>query len=293
MKQYKHFYIINIMCSAANMLPKFEFCYETIIHNKILSNHVLLIPEGQQKFLWINKNGVWIIDSIDRDDVEKKKLSYHPSLSNGTLFYGVLFQYENINFFAIEDIIIYKGKNIAFNNFTNKLSLFENILKKDIQQQPTNNPEDIILGLPIITSIDKINIDIISKLPYKIKYIQFRNYKKQNGNQRFQLPYVDYLDFSIKEKSKIFLVKPDIKTDIYHLYNENNIYVGVACIPDYKTSVFMNSLFRNIKENSNLDFLEESDDEEEEDFVYLDREYKMVCKYNKQFKKWVPISLDK
>jgi hypothetical protein len=32
---------------STNMLPKFEFCYETIIHNKILSNHVLLIPEGE------------------------------------------------------------------------------------------------------------------------------------------------------------------------------------------------------------------------------------------------------
>jgi hypothetical protein len=194
-------------------------------------------------------------------------------------------------FFAIEDIILYKGKHIAFSTFTNKLSIFDNILKREIQQQSTNNPEDIIIGLPIITSIDKINSDIISKLPYKIKYIQFRNYKKQNGNQRFQLPYIDYLDSCIQEKTKVFLVKPDIKNDIYHLYLDNK-YIDVACIPDYKTSVFMNQLFRNIKDNANLDLLEESDDENDEDFVYLDREYKMMCKYNKQFKKWVPISLE-
>jgi hypothetical protein len=72
----------------------------------------------------------------------------------------------------------------------------------------------------------------------------------------------------------------------------DNKYIDVACIPDYKTSVFMNQIFRNIKENANLDLLEESDDENDEDFVYLDREYKMMCKYNKQFKKWVPISLE-
>jgi len=290
MKRYKHFYNINKM--STNMLPKFEFCYETIIHNKIMSNHVLLIPEGEKKFLWINKKGSWIIDYVDRNDVEKKKLSNHSSLSNGTLFYGVYFQCENVNFFAIEDIIMYKGRHIAFSTFTHKLSIFENILKREIQQQPTNDQEDVIVGLPIITSIDKINPDMISKLPYNINYIQFRNYKKQNGNQRFQMSYVDYLDLSIQEKTRIFLVKPDSKNDIYHLYSETK-YVDVACIPDYKTSVFMNTLFRNIKENSNLDLLEESDDEEEEDYVYLDREYKMLCKYNKQFKKWVPISLDK
>jgi hypothetical protein len=278
----------------SSMLPKFEFCYETLIHNKIISNHVLLIPEGEQKFLWINKESVWIIDVNNRDDVEKKRLSYHPSLSNGTgtLLYGVYFQYENVHFFAMEDVIFYKGKQIAFSTFTNKLNIFENILKREIQQQPTNDPEDVIVGLPIITTIDKIDPKAISKLPYNIKYIQFRNYKKQNGNQRFQMPYIDYLDLSIQEKTKVFLVKPDIKNDIYHLYSETK-YVDVACIPDYKTSVFMNSLFRNIKENANLDLLEESDDEEEEDFVYLDREYKMVCKYNKQFKKWIPISVEK
>jgi hypothetical protein len=59
----------------------------------------------------------------------------------------------------------------------------------------------------------------------------------------------------------------------------------------------MNKLFRNIKENDNLDFLEESDSEDEfenekEDrFVYLDREFNMICSYNYKFKKWVPLKL--
>jgi hypothetical protein len=59
----------------------------------------------------------------------------------------------------------------------------------------------------------------------------------------------------------------------------------------------MNKLFRIIKENNNLDALEESDDEEEfenEDiskFVHLDKSYKMVCQFNHKFKKWIPIKL--
>ena len=54
---------------------------------------------------------------------------------------------------------------------------------------------------------------------------------------------------------------------------------------------------RNIKENQNLDALEESDDEDEfEDerpdrFVDLNKEYNMICKYNYKFKKWYPVSL--
>jgi hypothetical protein len=73
--------------------------------------------------------------------------------------------------------------------------------------------------------------------------------------------------------------------------------VDIAFITDFKTSVMMNKLFRNIKENDNLDALEDSDDEEEfentnvDRFVFLDREYEMTCSYNQKFKKWMPYKL--
>ena len=69
----------------------------------------------------------------------------------------------------------------------------------------------------------------------------------------------------------------------------------IASIPDYKTSVFMNALFRNIKENRSLDALEESDDEDEfentniDKFVDLTKKIKMKCIFNYKFKKWTPI----
>jgi hypothetical protein len=95
---------------------------------------------------------------------------------------------------------------------------------------------------------------------------------------------------------RVFSIKPDIQNDIYHLSDPvNKSLVGTAYIPDYKTSVLMNQLFRNIKENANLDSLEESDSEDEfendrvDKFVYLDREYNMTCAYNHKFKKWVPL----
>jgi hypothetical protein len=59
----------------------------------------------------------------------------------------------------------------------------------------------------------------------------------------------------------------------------------------------MNSLFRNIKENKNLDLLEESDDEDEFENVNLDKfvdttkTINMKCVYIKQFRKWEPIAV--
>ena len=99
----------------------------------------------------------------------------------------------------------------------------------------------------------------------------------------------------------MFLVKPDIQNDIYYLYcldhNLKEEQNSIAHVPDYNTSVMMNKLFRIIKENNNLDALEESDDEEEfenEDiskFVHLDKSHKMVCQFNHKFKKWTPVKL--
>ena len=64
-------------------------------------------------------------------------------------------------------------------------------------------------------------------------------------------------------------------------------------------SVFMNKIFGNIKENQNLDALEEIEVEEEfediseDKYVYLEREFVFKCRYLKKFNMWVPIKLDK
>ena len=101
-------------------------------------------------------------------------------------------------------------------------------------------------------------------------------------------------------RNAIFKVTPDIEPDIYNLFAYNDgmeQYYDIAFIPDYTTSVMMNKLFRKIKENDNLDALEESDNEEEfedpseDKYVYLDRFFKMNCQYNQKHKRWVPISL--
>lgn len=113
----------------------------------------------------------------------------------------------------------------------------------------------------------------------------------------------------------VFRVTADIQYDIYHLYacghqgitpksaKSNNttqrhlsfVYYDVAYIPNYTKSVFMNGLFRNIRENRNLDYIEESDDEEdfentrEDKYVHLNKELFMECSFHTKFKRWVPI----
>ena len=94
------------------------------------------------------------------------------------------------------------------------------------------------------------------------------------------------------------MIKATIHPDIYELYytnGENIIKYKFVCIPDYKTSVYMNSIFRDIKENSNLDKLEESDDEEEfeniseDKYVNLEIEQIFKCVYLKYYNSWKPL----
>lgn len=99
----------------------------------------------------------------------------------------------------------------------------------------------------------------------------------------------------------VFKVIADIQYDIYHLFvygkKKEPVYYDVMYIPNYKTSVFMNSLFRKIRENQNLDYIEESEDEEdfenvaEDKYVDLSKVLNIECIFHNKFKKWVPVKV--
>jgi hypothetical protein len=91
----------------------------------------------------------------------------------------------------------------------------------------------------------------------------------------------------------VMLVKPEVEEDVYSLWSGEKI--GYALVPDYKTSVMLNSIFRDVVENNNLDALEESDDEEDfeniaDDKYIVDHEGKsMEMQRDPKFAGWVPI----
>jgi hypothetical protein len=94
------------------------------------------------------------------------------------------------------------------------------------------------------------------------------------------------------QTNRTFVIRPDAQNDIYYVLFRPDEPITpttmIAHIPNYKTSVMMNSLFRNIKENRNLDALEESDDDEEESLVDLNKWVRMSCTFNARFKRWQP-----
>ena len=155
----------------------------------------------------------------------------------------------------------------------------------------TNKNNNNIKVPIIVDNIDSV-YKVINSLNYNIYCIN--SYSKNN--------YLGQYVFNNKKFTYLatFKITPCINNDIYNLYITNynkEEYYSIALIDSYKTSKFMNNLFRNIKENKNLDLLEESDDNDEfEDvneakFVNLTKSYNIECEYNLKFKKWIPRKL--
>lgn len=302
--------------------PKFELCYEIITHKKVhSSNAILAIPEGKKCFAWFtnykSNNVCFLLELNTNKSIGNIKIIntiFIDKLSLGTIFYGTSFTIKDIDYFCVEDLYYYLGKPCNNISYLTKLEKIKDIFKNEISQTTLFN-KFTIFGLPLILDDFQLFLREIQLLPYKVSEIKFRFFDKLNAKKILVMKYFKpgtktnvntntNMNTNHKKhdfrKDSIFKITPDIEPDIYNLFVYNNgveEYYDIAFIPDYKTSVMMNQLFRNIKENNNLDAIEESDDEEEfednreDKYVYLERSFKMKCEYNNKFKRWVPISL--
>jgi len=279
------------------------------------------------------KNVCFILELIDKkhiDDIKIYSCVFNNELiygKHGTIFYGTLFHYKQTPFFAIEDVFYYKGNDLSGDNWFNRVTILKNLFDNDIKQI-SYNKNFVVFGLPLMARDTNDLKKMIEEVQYKIYNVQFRSFDNEH---RLESVLVREMDNVVKTmaiqpslhaplpvpvpvlnklpkytapttkthpKNIIFKMKADIQNDIYHLYcmeNSVEVFYNIAYIPDYRTSVMMNKLFRNIKENENLDLLEESDDEEEfqneniDRFVDMHKTVYMICKFNYKFKKWYPV----
>jgi len=285
--------------------PNIELSYEKNIHKKVPSSNIYLtIPKGRKYFAWFKhwkKHSVCFLLELDRykkniQTIFVKNACFNELLCSGkgSILYGTLFHINSYSFFNIEDIFYFKGQNLSYHTQYNKFNILRIMLSNYIKPCVLNQ-SDIAFGLPLIDTNHAKLLKRVEKLPYNLYCIQHRLLHKKGSflNERIIItPKYEYT----------FLIKATIYPDIYELYYKqeaNLIYYKTACIPDYKTSVFMNSIFRHIKENLNLDTLEESDDDEEfeniaeDKYVDLEKAIKFQCVYSKYYNSWKPLSESK
>jgi hypothetical protein len=276
--------------------PKIELSYDNILHKKIHADYFSIIPRGPKAFMWLtyigNKN-ICIILTLNHKGnvkaVDMYPMSFDKTLSHGTVLYGTLFRVDMQLYFTFENIFYLKGRCVSHFDYIDKLHICGDLFQYELSQK-TYTKNSIIPGLPIISRSYVLAEDQLETLLYPVYSIQAYTKKRYVGT------------FPIHRQQKRyanFVVRATPAADIYYLYakdkfDEEKMH-GVAMISTYKISVMMNSIFRTIKENSNLDYLEESDSEEEfeniaeDKFVDLQKSAVMRCEYVKKFHKWRPI----
>jgi len=310
-----------------------ELSYETIPHTKVSPeyNLCLAIPIGTKCYAWITYYGSDDVCFIMELNKERKiaRITYTvlnqiTKFTNGTLLYGTMMGSDS---FIVEDILMFQGIS-AKNTLTNeKLGFLYSFMQK-FPQETTR------FYLPALWYTDLSNSCVCTydvpaeyETRYPIHHIQYRClktvapylnvYPNKKGFQKTPLSaptitnsaeipvYIPYRYANMNKpqykQPTIFKVMADFQYDIYRLFafgsQKSLVYYNVAYIPTYRSSVYMNSIFRNIKENANLDAIEESDDEDDfenidpEKYVDLKKSVLMEFKFNTKFKKWVPICL--
>lgn len=277
-------------------LPNIELFYDITLHRKVRADIYSLIPTGNKVLIWFTyyqENNICLLMHLNKYNiiinVEQITLCFDCKLSYGTILFGTYFNHLNMKFVSCEDIYYHKSENIQNLNYKKRFELLQTIFANSLQQKAYTK-DFVIFGLPFITDNLHKAFTKIKELQYPIHAISchYWNADKPEGILINKQPIVS---------DCIFKVTADLEQDIYNLYckgYKSDDFYSLAGIFDYKTSVMMNNHFRTIKENANLDRLEESDDENEfenineDKFVNLKKILYMKCVFNKKFRKWKP-----
>jgi hypothetical protein len=285
-----------------SQFPKIKPFYEKTLHNKVdvKNRFYVVIPTGKKFFIWFTYlNGRPVCVSLNylfkTKNIQHIKIipcNFDPILCSGigTILYGTHVLLQGNNIFSVENIFYYKNKRILFESQYNKLNLICRILNQHLSHN-IYLKQEYLFKLPIINDSHKSILSKLDKLPYNIYCIQHRSWTENIYlNEKITVRKIHYAVFSISSERQ---------TDIYTLFCDNKgdlENVGYAYVGNIKTSKFMNKLFRRIRENDDIDLIEESEDEDtfentSDDKFILNKTHNIRCVYNKKFKKWEPLKL--
>lgn len=256
--------------------PNIKLSYETILHNKVSSSKYdirMAIPSGKKYFLWITNNICRLVDQTYQIIHEYPVLVSTIKLNSlGYIFYGTMISVELVSYFCIENIYYHHGHNVTMKHWGEKIIMWKDFLTHYSHcMQP-----HFTIGLPIISYSENHFKKLVQHSVYFIDKIEYRYFHECEKSYSMFAHETNLYSLKI---THYFTISCDMMDDIY-TFMDNHGKKKILHIPDYKTSVAMNRLFRYYKENYNLDLLEESDDEDEfqhRHIVFTDRQYILPC----------------
>ena len=272
-----------------------NFPYKYITHDRVLYKNYtpdmyIIVPSGIKCCIWISMYNnqpilyeLYLTNACKIYDVTCHFFVGDMLLARGkgTICSGYSFFSNNKRRIVLIDIMSLNGISLVNDGFNKRMmsmySFFESI---DLLS--TRNT--FTIGFANTSFNEEDIFDIISKLKFKVSYVL----KCKIHNNAIQYISKDRVQ---NYNAMVFKVKALESNDIYELYcRDMKTSYSIAGIQTLETSVMMNKIFRNIRENDNLDLLEESEDEC--DTYLLDGiEKNMLCSYNNKMNKWIPIKI--
>ena len=294
-----------------NTFPEVPNCVEAILDKPMEKITLCMaIPTGLKSLIWFSPEYCYIL-TLSKDGKSFDNVTIDNSFSYiniGTVLYGTLYYIEERPhvYFTMEDIYLYNYKNTNRLSMETKMTLCRDMLRNEIQPFDLYT-SSFIIGLPFMRTTWKEMYDLLPHISYKIHSIRFHFEEETDYSMPMSTSIHTYFYYLLNttaehintndlqpDRMDTFYIKADPTMDIYHLFSQDeNKYIGIACVQTLKTSLFLGSLFRNMKIDYELDELEESDDEDVSKKMSVDTELKlkMICVYNIRFKKWCPLSL--
>jgi hypothetical protein len=322
------------LLSVLSHFPTFELSYETISHKKVFASNDsvgIAISMGKKYFVWFtfdskNESTCFLIElNKDKHPCAVSQLHHVKPTHNyvlGTILYGTISESMQDGIaakspFIVEDVYYFQGNRLG-----NSLAFGDKI--GFLKQVVTDFYPAFVLPIMwhVETGKELVATPALSNtMAYTPHHIQYREICRLSPYMNIPIPKrgavtqvtqaqpepvnrpTPRFDYSNPQHKvpTVFHVTADMQYDIYHLYafgsNCMPVYVGLAAMPTYKTSIFMNSVFRNIRENRNIDLIEESDDEgdfenlDETKYVDLEKVVAIECVFHTKHKKWVPTRL--
>ena len=341
-----------------------KISYELNGYKKVSGDYFYIIPKGKKCVVWFThykmKPTALFFELDPRDHAKIKFITIrepHPQCCDatlhcgdyGTVCYGTLFAHSTHQFFAIENIHVYKNRPVDALSVDEKYAITVGMFERDglgcgatddaiaatatatateSAQTGQSRPARIArvwFGLPVkcASYADALRVST----SYAVYAIQARfgnqtdnryHQNCQNTNCQVQCagtltvpavpvqsppPQFHTTNATVPRQpqasqgQRTFMVRADRQADLYSLVCPASgcAEPEYAHIGDYKTSVFMNSVFRRVRENARLDAIEESDDETEfqnsdtDKYVNMEKVVLMLCSFNYRFKRWVPL----
>ena len=272
-----------------------QLSYEEILHKKVPADLFAAIPNGDRLILWFTSHRegptLFVFTMGNRSEVRsvsQRSGCFKPSLAlgYGTVLFGYTTKKDDSSTVACFDLPMYKGNNLQRSTYVKRLDKLSLLLSEESSQVRFSR-NCTIIGVPLIERSLYLSTEKAKRLPYDVGMVLMARASGLCG----------FLPVTIRrERHAVFEVRPRTEEDIYELFcSDSGAFPhSLACVQTYSMSVKLNRLFRNVKENDNLDLLEESDDEDEfedpneDKFVYLDRAIPMRCVFNRRFKRWEP-----